>query len=111
MAYSKYGAHRTEIDGILFDSKREAARYQELKILEKAGEIKDLVRQPVFTLQEAFMCDGKKERSITYRADFMYEENGRTIVEDVKGMKTDVYKIKRKLFLYQYRDRYTFREV
>ena len=111
MPYSKYGAHRTEVDGILFDSKREAARYQELKILEKSGEIKDLVRQPVFTLQEAFMCDGKKERSITYRADFMYEENGRTIVEDVKGMKTEVYKIKRKLFLYQYGDRYTFREV
>ena len=111
MGYSKYNAHKTIIDNISFDSRKEADRYRELRFLENAGIIKHLARQPEFTLQEAFMCDGKKERKIVYRADFMYEEDGRTVVEDVKGMKTEVYKLKRKLFLYQYGDKYVFREV
>ena len=108
---SKYHSRKTEVDGISFDSKKEADRYLELKLLQKAGVVKNLKRQPRFTLQEPFRCDGNWYRKIEYVADFMYEENGQMIVEDVKGMKTDVYKIKKKLFLRQYGDRYTFKET
>jgi hypothetical protein len=108
MFYSKYKAKKTEIDGITFDSKAEAKRYQELKLLEKAGQIKHLSLQPRFTLQEGFVNShtGKIERKIEYVADFMYLENGVIIVEDVKGMKTSDYKIKRKLFIHKYQDQY-----
>lgn len=79
-------------------------RYCELNILEKAGEIKDLVLQPTFVLQEGFRDDaGKKWRPITYTGDFQYiNKDEKTIVEDVKGMKTDVFKIKEKLFRCKY---------
>ncbi len=108
MFYSKYKAKKTVIDGITFDSKAEAKRYQELKLIERAGQIKHLSLQPRFTLQEGFVNihTGKKERAIEYVADFMYLENGVIIVEDVKGMKTSDYKIKRKLFIHQYQDIY-----
>jgi len=96
----KYNAKKIIIDGIEFDSKKEAKRYQELKMLEKAGKIKDLQLQPVFLLQEGFYYQGKAIRQITYRADFEYvDEKGNRVVEDVKGFKTDVYKLKKKLFL------------
>ena len=110
---SKYHAEKTEIDGIIFDSKKEAARYAELKQMEEAGLINDLVLQPRFLLQEPFMCDGKKERKIEYVADFEYQENGRYVVEDVKSpaTRTQVYKLKRKLFLFRYGDQVDFREV
>lgn len=94
------------LDGILFDSKAEMNRYAELKMLERAGIIKDLKLQPRFPLIPAH----ENERGLTYVADFAYEENGHRIVEDVKGHKTDVYKLKRKLF----RERYPeldFREI
>ena len=111
---SKYNARKTIIDGIKFDSKKEAGRYKELKLLERAGEIKNLQLQPRFTLQESFIYQGKTERKITYIADFMYEEkNGEVVVEDVKSeiTKTPLYRVKRKLFLKRYGDKYTFIEV
>ena len=107
----KYNAKKIVIDGIEFDSKKEGKRYQELKMLEKAGKIKDLKLQPVFLLQEGFYYQGKAIRQITYRADFEYvDEKGNRVVEDVKGFKTDVYKLKKKLFLKKYPD-VIFKEV
>ena len=109
MFYSnKYKAKKTIIDGITFDSKSEAKRYQELKLLERAGQIKHLSLQPRFMLQEGFVNvhTGKKERMIEYVADFQYKENNVIIVEDCKGFKTADYKIKRKLFIHKYQDKY-----
>lgn len=100
----KYGNRKTVIDGVAFDSKAEAERYAELKLLERAGIIRDLQLQPKFPLIPTFRKNGKTFRGITYVADFAYTENGRKVVEDVKGFKTEVYKIKRKLFEYTYRD-------
>lgn len=100
---NKFHAKKTEIDGIVFDSKHEAERYAELKLLERGRVIKDLTLQPKFELQEGYTSPtGKKIRPITYIADFMYTEDGNTVVEDAKGMKTDVYKLKKKLFEYKY---------
>lgn len=108
---SKYRAKKTEVDGILFDSKKEARRYEELSGMVRAGEIAGLILQPRFTLQPSFKKDGHTIRKIEYVADFMYtDRTGKTIVEDVKGMRTDVYRIKRKMFEYQYPD-LTIREV
>jgi hypothetical protein len=95
---SKYGSRKTVVDGITFDSKKESDRYKDLKYLQIAGQISKLEVQPVFILQEAFTKNGHKFSAITYRADFKYEQNGETVIEDVKGMKTEVYRIKRKLF-------------
>jgi hypothetical protein len=113
MFYSKYKAKKTEVDGITFDSKAEAKRYQELKLLERGGAIKNLSLQPRFMLQEGFinLHTGKKERAIEYVADFMYSEGSETIVEDVKGMKTSDYKIKRKLFIKKYQSEYKHLET
>ena len=99
---SKYQNTRTEIDGIKFASRHEASRYAELKMLEKAGLITDLQLQRVFTLIGAQKDkDGRTiERPCKYIADFVYKDaDGKTVVEDAKGMRTDVYKIKRKLML------------
>ena len=99
---NKYRNTKTIIDGIKFDSKKEANRYCELKLLEKAKEIEDLKLQPKFVLQEGFKKDGVTYRPITYIADFSYIYKSRTIVEDVKGMETEVFKLKRKMFEYNY---------
>lgn len=107
---SKYHAKKTTVDGITFDSRGESARYANLKLLERAGVIQNLKLQPRFLLQEGFTYNGHKIRKIEYVADFQYERDGKTVVEDYKGMRTDVYKLKRKLFLYKYRD-IVFREV
>lgn len=99
---SKYHAQKTEVDGITFPSKHEARRYIELKYMERAGLISGLQLQRRFTLLGAQKDETGKviERPLTYVADFVYkDQSGRTIVEDAKGMKTDVYKIKRKLML------------
>jgi len=101
---NKYYNKRTTIDGYEFDSKAEARRYQQLKILEKAGQIKRLELQPRYLLQESFKKGKKTHRKIEYIADFRYIENKKIIVEDVKGKETDVFKIKRKLFEYKYPD-------
>lgn len=99
MRYSKYKAVKMVIDGVTFDSGLEAARYKQLKLLEEAGTIKNLILQPKFRLMDSYRYDGKAIRAIDYIADFMYEENGKTIVEDVKGIRTKDYIIKSKLFI------------
>ena len=106
----KYNAKRKSIDGIVFDSLKEAKRFTELKMLEKAGSIKNLELQPRFLLQESFKKEGKTIRAIYYVADFSYFQNGNRCVEDVKGFKTDVYNLKKKLFLKKYPD-VVFREI
>ena len=110
---SKYNAQRTEVDGIQFASRFEAEHYASLKLLEKAGAIKDLKLQPRFLLQESFSYKGHTERKIEYVADFQYTQNGEVIVEDTKSpaTRTQVYKLKRKLFLHKYGDSITFKEV
>lgn len=111
---SKYNAKKTVIDGHKFDSMKESRRYEELKILERAGHIKDLELQPKFELQASFKKNGKTYRSINYIADFQYfsfQEN-KIIVEDVKSKatKTKVYEIKKKLFEKKYAD-LTIKEI
>lgn len=95
---SKYGNQKTEIDGIRFDSKREAERWAELRLLEKAGLITDLERQKQFEV----IPKTNKYRAAYYVADFVYKTNGQTIVEDSKGMKTQVYLLKKKLMYARY---------
>lgn len=107
----KYKNKKVELDGKTFDSRLEARRYQELKLLEQAGEIHSLCCQPEFVLQEPFKHGKSKFREIRYIADFLYIEDGRKVVEDVKGMRTDVYMLKKKMFLYRHGDQYDFREV
>ncbi len=99
---SKYQNKKTQIGMYVFDSIAESKRYKELALLEKAGQIKGLKLQPKFLLQEGFEKNGKTYRKIEYIADFMYIENGKIIIEDVKGMETEVFKLKRKLFEYRY---------
>lgn len=108
----KYNAKKTTIDGITFDSRKEARRYQELKLLERAGAITALTLQPRFVLQEAFRHKGKAIRKIEYVADFKYidQQTEKNVVEDVKGLKTDVYNIKKKMFLKRYGDEFEFIE-
>ena len=97
----KYRSKKTSVDGLVFDSRREAARWQELKLLERGGSITELERQVSYTLIPPQRI-GKRvaERAVTYIADFRYRENGETVVEDAKGMRTRDYIIKRKLMLY-----------
>ena len=122
---AKYHNIKVTYDGIRFDSKREAQRYQQLKMMEKAGYICDLKRQVKYELIPAQYIDGKcVERAVTYISDFEYyilrplqqktvmadrdaKTIGQHVVEDVKGMRTDVYKVKKKLMLYKYGIRIT----
>lgn len=100
---SKYKSKKTVVNGIVFDSRREAKRYSELLMLERAGVIKNLELQKSFELIPSQKINGKVvERPCKYVADFVYEENGKIVVEDTKGMRTDKYIIKRKLMLYKY---------
>lgn len=94
--HSKYRAIRTEVDGIVFASKREAKRYQELKMLERVGVISALKLQPRFPIA----VNG--ERICVYVADFEYAEKGKRKIEDAKGVKTPVYRLKKKLVEAQY---------
>lgn len=94
----KYGNKKTEVDGILFDSKKEAERYRHLKTLENLGEIRGLERQKRFVLIKGERwSDGKKHRDTVYIADFCYLQGAKLVVEDVKGFRTPVYRIKREL--------------
>lgn len=113
---NKYKNQKIIVDNIKFDSKKEANRYFELRLLEKAGKIADLQRQVKYVLIPAqyegtgeyykkgvHKGEEKKrlvEKECAYYADFVYEQDGKTIVEDTKGMKTDKYIIKRKLMLW-----------
>ena len=99
---SKYKAKKVVVDGIKFDSKREEQRWKDLLILQHIGEIKDLRRQVRFELQPSYKKNGKTIRAITYIADFTYFLNGKLIVEDSKGYRTEVYKLKKKIFEYKY---------
>jgi hypothetical protein len=92
---SKYGNEKTEVDGIVFMSQREAGRYIQLRFLKKMGYIKDLRLQVPYELNEG------GTHSYKYYADFVYYDvqTGQTIVEDAKGAKTATYKKKRKLML------------
>lgn len=113
----KYGNKKATVDGIPFDSRREANRYRELKLLERVGQIQELELQKKFVLipaqYETFerygkngqrLKDGQKciEKECAYYADFVYTEWGETVVEDAKGMRTKDYIIKRKLMLYMH---------
>lgn len=102
--YNKYRNNKVEYDGIIFDSKKEAKRYAELKLLERTGKIKELRRQVPFTLiPKIFDQNGKCiQRACKYYADFVYKLNGKLVVEDTKGVRTSEYKIKKKLMLYQH---------
>lgn len=94
---NKYGAKKlTAPDGQKFDSVKEFHRWGCLRLLERAGKIKDLKRQVTFELIPK--QDG--ERACTYVADFTYYEDGKLVVEDCKGFKTDVYRLKKKLLLW-----------
>lgn len=98
MRGNKYGAKKTTRDGIEFDSKMEADRYRMLMLLERAGEISELTLQPAFVLVEPFTKMGKKKSGINYTADFMYKEDGQTIVEDVKGFAARDFSLRKTLF-------------
>lgn len=115
MSRSKYGAKKVTVDGITFDSKKEANRWCELRLMERAGVITGLERQVKFVLipsqrekVERYSKTGKRlsddfrcvEREVSYVADFVYYQDGKMVVEDTKGFKTDAYIIKRKLMRY-----------
>lgn len=111
---NKYHARKVKIDGYTFDSQREAERYSELRIMEKAGEIKDLQVHPKIELQPGFYYKDKRIRAITYEADFRYYDKDDTIiVEDIKGMETQAFRIKWKIAQYKFRNTKTveFRKV
>lgn len=101
---NKYKNKKVIYNGIKFDSIKEKNRYMQLLYLEKAGLIKDIKLQYEFELQPAFTLNKKKIRKITYIADFYYYDNNLNdyVVEDVKGIRTDVYKLKKKMFEYKY---------
>ena len=101
--HNKYNARKVKLDGYTFDSQAESNRYLSLKTLQRVGEISDLVVHPVFVLLDPFDDrDGKRWRAIKYEADFSYMQDGQKYVEDVKGVETAVFKLKRKMFLRRY---------
>lgn len=98
---AKYGNRKVIHDGIEFDSMKEAHRYCELKLMQRAGLISDLQLQVQYELIPTQRIDGKlAEKAVNYVADFVYKQNGQTVVEDTKGMRTREYIIKRKLMLW-----------
>ena len=101
MYRAKYSNRKSTINGFTFDSKREADRYRELLRLQNAGAITGLQRQVKYQLIPSQKIAGKvAERAVNYVADFVYVRDGETVVEDVKGVKTPQYIIKRKLMLW-----------
>ena len=102
---SKYNAQKTTVDGISYDSRKEAQRAQELRLMLRAGVISNLREQVPYELIPAQKNEYGKviERAVVYKADFVYDdEKGKTVVEDVKGVRTKEFIIKRKLMLYEY---------
>ena len=104
---SKFYNQKTKVKGRVFDSRKEARRYQELLILQQAGEIRDLECQVRFPLvppqkyKDPVSGRWKAERGVVYIADFVYTtRGGERVVEDVKGVRTKEYIIKRKLMLW-----------
>ncbi|TAL89269.1 MAG: DUF1064 domain-containing protein [Candidimonas sp.] len=100
---SKYGNQVLMVGGERFDSKKELIRYQQLCLLQRAGEISGLQRQVRYELIPAQRsASGHKEQPVAYIADHVYQEGGSTVVEDAKGYRTADYIIKRKLMLQVY---------
>lgn len=104
MRGNKYGARKIKTqDGEVFDSLREMRRWQDLKLMEKAGEISELQRQVKYPLIPKTKGKTRTERECVYYADFVYKDrSGETVVEDCKGFRTETYKVKRKLLLWLY---------
>ena len=105
----KYLNKKTSYKGVVYDSKHEAEIAYRLEMLQRAGDIRNLERQRRFKLQQSFKVNGKTERPITYIADFYYYDNNKNhwVVVDAKSVMTKrlpVYRIKKKLFEYKYRD-------
>lgn len=98
----KYHNKKIVIDGIPFPSQKEGKRYIELKAMRDSGQITDLRLQVPYTLIPAFNLGKKRYRKMEYIADFVYMKDGQQIVEDTKGYKTEIYKIKKKLMAYIY---------
>ena len=99
MAKNKYFAKKTTVGGMKYDSKGEANRHQELKIMERVGDITQLQHQVKFEIIPKI----GKQRAANYIADFVYyDKNGVKIVEDFKGMSTAEYKLKKKLMLFRH---------
>ena len=102
---SKYNSQKITVDGITFDSKDEAKYYKVLKDLKAKEEILNFELQPKFVLQEGFKKNGKTYKQITYKADFrVYMLDGSSYVVDVKGMLTDVFALKLKLYNARYNE-------
>jgi len=97
---SKYRNKKVFYKNMKFDSKKEYLRYLVLEDMQRKGEISGLQMQVPFVLVPSFQLNNVKYKSIKYIADFVYEKDGKIVVEDVKGMRTDVYKIKKKLMAY-----------
>ena len=111
---SKYHSNKTEVDGIKFDSRKEADYYRQLKLRKQAGDIVGFELQPAYELQPGYVRDGKKIRPIVYVADFkVTNTDGTETVVDVKSYITEknpVYRLKRKMLLYKYPE-VDFREI
>lgn len=100
---SKYNAKKVVIDNIKFDSKAEAAYYEQLKLLKMSGEVVSFDLQPEFILQDSFVKNGKLYRAIKYKADFLVRySDGHEELIDIKGMLTKEFRIKQKLFELRY---------
>ena len=102
-ARSKYNNRKADFKGESFDSEKERDYYILLLDREKRGEITDIQRQVAITIQQAFETpSGEKYRAITYKADFVYKDiTGQVHIVDVKGYKTEVYKLKKKLLAFR----------
>lgn len=104
---NKFGAKKVVIDGEVFDSRKEYYRWCDLRLLERAGKISDLKRQVKYVLIPAQRDESGKliEREVSYIADFEYIQDGKKVVEDVKGYKRgaayQLFSIKRKLMLWK----------
>lgn len=98
----KYGNKVFVADGLTFDSKKEYQRWEVLQEELKRGEISELRRQVWFVLLDGCEVDGVRQRPIRYRADFVYNRNGVEVVEDVKGVRTEVFRLKEKMFAARY---------
>lgn len=94
---SKYHSHPTIFNGKTYSSKKEAMRAQGLYLLERTGIITDLREQVVYVLAPSVHVQGRKRPPLRYVADFVYTQGGNLVIEDVKGVRTDVYRIKRHL--------------
>lgn len=102
---NKYHNKKVTYKDIRFSSKKEMQRYKDLELLESTDYICNLELQKKFLLQDGYTnAKGKKIRPIYYIADFFYYDciNNKWVVEDVKGVRTEVYKLKKKLFEYKY---------